>query len=168
MLYVAVPFTFKVKSRSQVLNEHNSRIVRREGCSVITGSDLRSSRRAGVEYEGVENGHVVPLSSFVGLMNESVCDGAHNSFITTAKQLLVERLQIDTLEEGTILGVDYWSDASVLEHFGEGGRVGIREENRSRESGQHDIADLYAGRGGSFADGEVVCAEELRKVMEEK
>jgi hypothetical protein len=89
-----MPFTFKVKSRSQVLNERNSRVVRREGSSVITGSDLCSRRCASVEYESVENRHVVPISGFVGIMHESIGDRAHNCFITTAKQLLVESLQI--------------------------------------------------------------------------
>lgn len=101
-------------------------------------------------------------------MNKSIRDRTHNPFITTAKQLLVESLQIGALEEGTILGVDYWGYAGVLEHFLEGGGVRIGEKNRSRESGKHNIANLDAGCGDGLADGEVVCAKELREVMEEK
>lgn len=101
-------------------------------------------------------------------MNESIRDRAHNCFITTAKQLLVERLQIGTLEEGTILRVDYWRDTGVLEHFGEGGGVRVGKEDRSRESGKHHIPNLDARCRDGLADGEVVRAEELGKVVEEE
>jgi hypothetical protein len=46
--------------------------------------------------------------------------------------------------------------------------VRIGEENRSRESGKHNIANLHAGCRDGFADGEVVCAKELGEVVKEK